>query len=278
MSRQAVRETVLVTGAGGMMGRMRRPRLRRPGRTLRLLDVAEQHPPGPSEQVEVVTGSVTDPELLREACAGVDAVIHLGGLSRRSSWAEILNVNVDGARCLLEAARHAGVPRVVLASSHHAAGFFTRDDAGPEGLPADAGPRPDTPYGWSKAAVEALGRYYHDRAGMDVICLRIGSCFERPPGPATRSLPMWLSPADGARLLEACLAAPAPAFRIVWGISRNTRRWLSLAEGEAIGYHPEDDSEAYAAELIAEHGEPDLSDPLHRQLGGPFCLFPMEDS
>jgi hypothetical protein len=36
---------------------------------------------------------------------------------------------------------------------------------------------------------------------------------------------------------------------LLWGISRNTRRWLSLAEGEEIGYHPGDDSEAYADSL-----------------------------
>ena len=108
---------------------------------------------------------------------------------------------------------------------------------------------------------------------MDVICLRIGLWFPEPPG--LRGLTMWLSPDDGARLVEACLSAPSPGFRIVWGISRNTRRWWSLAEGEAIGYHPQDDAEVFADKLIAEHGEPDLTDPVMRRIGGQWCDVPL---
>jgi nucleoside-diphosphate-sugar epimerase len=151
---------------------------------------------------------------------------------------------------------------VLYASSHHAAGFWRRAEAPPGGLPADVAARPDTFYGWSKASGEAIGRLYADRFGMHVICLRIGSWCPRPPD--RRGLAQWLSPGDGARLVEACLAAPTPGFRIVWGISRNTRRWCSLDEGAAIGYEPLDDAEAYAADF------PDDSPPSSSEeyLGG----------
>jgi hypothetical protein len=90
---------------------------------------------------------------------------------------------------------------------------------------------------------------------------------------------MWLSPDDGARLVEACLATQARGFRIVWGISRNTRRWWSLAEGEAIGYEPKDDAEEYAEQLIAEHGAADFSaDPLLNRVGGQWCDVPLGES
>jgi uronate dehydrogenase len=63
---------------------------------------------------------------MTEACEGVDAVLHLGGLSTVGySWDEYLDVNVNGTRCVLEAARLCGVPRVVYASSHHAVGFHS---------------------------------------------------------------------------------------------------------------------------------------------------------
>ena len=56
-------------------------------------------------------------------------------------------------------------------------------------------------------------------------------------------------------------------------MSANTRGgWVSLAEARALGYQPEDDAEAYAAEIIAEHGEPDPDDPVLRCLGGEFTL------
>jgi uronate dehydrogenase len=263
---------LLVTGADGGIGRLMRPRLARPGRTLRLLDLAAQEPAGPDEDVELVTASVTDPDAMAAACGGADAVLHLGGHSVEAPWEDILAVNVDGTRTVLEAARVAGVPRVILASSNHAVGYYTRADAGPDGIPADAPPRPDTYYGFSKVAMEALGSLYHDRFGMDVICLRIGSCFPKPD--SVRGLSTWMSPDDGARLLEACLAFPDPGFRIVWGISRNTRRWWSLAAGEEIGYHPVDDSEAYAAEYL-NGSEPDLTDPVLNILGGQFCAVPL---
>lgn len=258
---------ILVTGVSGGVGRILRPRLSRAGRMLRLLDVTPPDPPAPEENAEVVVASVTDPDAMRKACEGMDAVIHLGGISVEAPWKDILENNIDGTRCALEAARAASVPRVVLASSNHAAGFWARDEAPPEGLPADAFPRPDTYYGVSKVAVEALGSLYHSRFGMEVICLRIGSCLSRPQ--TVRSLATWLSPEDAERLLEACLSIQNPGFRVIWGISRNTRRWWSLAAGEEIGYHPRSDAEVFAPEVISPRADPE--DPVHRFVGGPFC-------
>ena len=263
-------ETVLITGANGVLGRLMRPRLARPGRTLRLLDVVRPDPAADGEDVEVIEASVTDEEAMRRACEGADAIIHLGGISVEAPWAEILSTNIDGTRVVLEAARDAGIQRVVLASSNHAVGFYEMDDAPAEGLPADVVPRPDTYYGTSKVALEALGSLFHSRFGMDVTCVRIGSCFEKPWD--GRSLWTWMSPDDGARLFEACLATPEPGFRLIWGISRNTRRWWSLKAGEEIGYHPQDDSEVFAAEILGDAVDAEPQAPEERLVGGKFCF------
>lgn len=257
-------ETILITGAGGRIGGMLRTGLARPDRTLRLLDVVPPKPAASGEHVEVLpAASVTDLDAVRRAAAGVDAVVHLGGHPNEHSWDEILAVNVDGTRTVLEAARLEQVPRVILASSNHAVGFERRAEAPEQGLPAGVRPRPDTYYGWSKAAAEALGSLYHDRFGINVICLRIGLCSEAPPD--TAALPIWLSPHDMARLTDAALTATG--YRLVWGVSANTRGWWSPAEGEAIGYHPRDDSEAFAA-TIPQVGEDD-------RLGGLFTNAPL---
>ena len=71
-------------------------------------------------------------------------------------------------------------------------------------------------------------------------------------------------PGDCARLVEAALSAPGPLFTVVWGVSNNTRRWWSLAEGEKLGYHPVDDAEVYADEVPVDEGFLDY-------LGGGFC-------
>jgi uronate dehydrogenase len=261
--------TVLITGAAGRIGTMLRTRLARPDRVLRLLDVVDPPTAADGEYVEVLpAASISDLAAVRKACTEVDAVIHLGGLPVEDTWENILAVNIDGTRTVLEAARQAGVPRVLLASSNHAVGFERRSEAPPEGLPADVPPRPDTYYGMSKAALEALGALYHSRFGTDVICLRIGSCRDVPD--ATPDLPIWLSPDDMGRLAAAALDTEARGFRIVWGVSRNTRRWWSLAEGEAIGFHPVDDSEVYAAQARQV-----VDDPTGDLLGGLFCQVPL---
>jgi uronate dehydrogenase len=215
-----------------------------------------------------VIGSLDEPEAVMAACEGVDAIVHLGGQSKEAPAEEVLRVNAFGTYNVLEAARRHGITRVMLASSTHAAGFHARDDVRyPEGMPAALPPRPDTLYGWSKASIEALAHLYADRFGLDVICVRIGLWFPVPP--QTRGLATWLSPDDGARLVEACLSAESPGFRIIWGVSRNTRRWWSLAEGEAIGYFPKDDAEVFAADRVAEFGEPDFGgDPELNRVGG----------
>lgn len=262
-------ERIVITGASGVIGRTIRSAMA--GRPLRLLDVVPPAPAEPGEDVEIITASVTDLAAMTEACRGATAVVHLGGIATEGRWADILDVNIDGTRAVLEAARVAGVPRVVLASSNHAVGFRTRAEGDP--LPADIGPRPDTYYGVAKVAMEGLGSLYHDRFGMDVICLRIGT-MRATPGDA-RALATWLSPGDGARLVEACLTVPSPGFRVVWGISRNTRRWWSLAAGEEIGYRPEDDAEAYAAEILDGGAEPDPTADIHFRVGGGYTTLPL---
>jgi len=254
-------ERILITGAAGSIGTMLRPRMARPHRVLRLLDIAPIPHPQPGERIETVMADITDLDAIRHAAQDVDAVIHLGGIASEAEWDRILHANIHGTYTVLEAARRAGGPRVILASSNHAVGFHPYS----EGLVPDyLFPRPDTFYGVSKATNEALGSLYHDRHGMDVLCVRIGACIDRPRN--HRMLSMWLSPDDCARLMEALLSTPDPGFRVLWGVSANTRNRFSLTEAHALGYRPQDDAERYADKLPP----PSVTD-VDRFVGGPFC-------
>lgn len=266
-------ETVLITGASGNMGSMLRARLATPGRTLRLFSRSAVPAAGDDESVERVIGTVTDLDSVVAACEGVSAVIHLGGISQEAPFDDILQANVVGSYSVLEAAHRQGVPRVILASSNHAVGYWSRTQAPPDGLPADLPPRPDSYYGWGKTAMESLGRLYVDTYGLAVFNLRIGSCFDVPSN--GRELSTWLSPDDAGRLVAACLETEKGGHHLIWGVSRNTRRWWSLAAGEAIGYHPVDDAEAFAAPVVGDLGEPDLDQPLHHLVGGQTCAVPL---
>src|SRR5512135_3317487 len=150
-----------MTGAAGRIGTMLRTRLARPGRTLRLLDIA---PVTAGAGEEAIEASVTDLDAMTAACQGADAVIHLGGYAGEEDWAAILDVDINGGRTAFEAARRAGVSRVIVASSNHAVGFAPRASFP---VPDYAFPEPDSYYGVSKVATEALASLYHHRYGLN---------------------------------------------------------------------------------------------------------------
>lgn len=250
-----MRATVLLTGAGGQIGRLLRAGLPATGWALRSTDIVDLGSPGEHERVRYA--DVTDLAAMHAAATGVDAVVHMGGLSGEAAYDDIRRVNIDGTFHVLEAARRCGVRRVVLASSNHAVGFTPRTPLA--GI--DVRPRPDTFYGVSKVAMEALGSLYADRYGLDVVCLRIGSQLPRPV--RSRHLATWLSDGDAVRLVQAALTAPSPGFAVVYGISANTRGWWDHAPGRALGYHAQDDADAFAAEV----GAPE---PTEEWIGGEF--------
>ncbi|MEU9604316.1 NAD(P)-dependent oxidoreductase [Streptomyces sp. NPDC048057] len=264
--------TVLLTGAAGGLGTLMRGLLPAYGYELRLFDVT------PIEgEPDAITADLADRAALRAAVTGVDAVLHLAAISLEAPFEKILRANVEGTYHLYEAVREAGVPRVVFASSNHAVGYTPRPAGGPpvtrdELIPIDTPRRPDTYYGLSKCFGEDLAQLYHDRHGVETVSVRIGSCFMEPT--SVRMLSVWMSPGDGARLFHAALTAPDVRHSVVYGSSANTRLWWDLSSARALGYEPQDDSEQFAAKLVAEQGELDPENPAHRYLGGHFVTDP----
>jgi uronate dehydrogenase len=235
---------VLLTGAAGGIGSSLRGPLRAAAGELVLSDVAPLEAEAPNELVR--PADLTDFAAVLAAAEGADAIVHLGGVPEEAPFETLAGPNLHGTYHVFEAARRVGAERVVFASSAHATGFY------PVGhrLVGTEPVRPDSLYGVTKAYGEALGRLYHDKFGLRVACLRIGAFGERP-GDAV-ALSAWLSPADCARLVLACLTSPELRFAIVYGVSANQRSWWAAAPGARLGYSPRDDAEAYAAELTGE--------------------------
>lgn len=259
--------TVLLTGAAGGLGTLMRGLLPAHGYELRLFDMV------PIEgEPDAITADLGDKEALREAVRGVDAIIHLAGISLEASFDKILRANIEGTYNLYEAALAEGVGRIVFASSNHAIGFTPRPLPGDPLIPIDTPRRPDTFYGLSKSFGEDLAQLYWDRHGLETVSVRIGSCFPEPA--SVRMLSVWMSPADGARLFDAALTAEHVGHTVVHGSSDNTRLWWDLSTARGLGYEPKDDSEPYAAKLIADQGELDPKNPDHAHLGGHFCTDP----
>ena len=248
---------VLLTGAAGRIGSCLRTGLRTELDELRLTDVRTPSPP-PVGREAFVAADLADRDAVDRAVDGVEAVIHLGGIPSEAAIDELFGPNVIGTFNVFDAARRAGVRRVVYASSSHVTGFYPVG----ERLAGDEPPRPDGLYGVTKAFGEALARMYSDRFGLEAICVRIGAFGDRPTD--ARHLPIWLSPGDTVRLFRACLAAPSIRFLTIYGASANSRSWWDLAPAaRRIGYEPLDDAERFAAEL----GE---LEPTVRHQGDPF--------
>ena len=253
---------VVVTGAAGRIGRCLMPGLADAGHDIRGIDVVRPDEPW-ADRVEVAD-LATDDAALTEVLTGAAAVVHLAAIAGESDFDAALGAHVGLTHRVLEGARRLNVGRVVYASSNHAVGFTPRDSMVPIGTPV----RPDSFYGFGKAAAEALCSLYHDRHGLSIACLRIGSFRQRPS--TRRELSTWLSVGDAIRLVDACLTTADLGFASVYGISDNTRAWWDLAPGRAIGYHPVDDAERWAAEIEATPPSDD-DERDGRYIGGAFA-------
>jgi uronate dehydrogenase len=237
---------ILITGAAGQIGVALRQGLRGAYPLVRLLDVT---PLGPAQAgEEVVTADIRDMPALENATTGIDCVVHLAGASVESPWDKVLPLNIEGCYNVFEAARRRGVKRVIFASSNHAIGFHRRERF----IDNAVVPRPDSRYGVSKVFGEAVGRLYADKYGLSVACLRIGT-FRNPDRPNdARQLLTWISHRDMVQLVRRCIDHPDYHFVVVYGVSNNLRSRWDNTNAKFLGYRPEDDSEKFAAEILAK--------------------------
>ena len=243
MSVSGEKRRVLITGAAGRIGAGLAERLN-DRYDLRLhynRTIPEQRP-----VEDYVVANVANYDEVAAAVAGMDAIVHLAGEpSVQGSWESVHEANIVGVRNVYEAARQAGVRRVVFASTNHVMGMYDRDRQWP--IYAAQPVRPDSLYGVSKAFGEVLGRHYYDQYGLSVICLRIGWYLEQPKDEISRW--MWLSPRDCAQVTWRAIESEV-GFGIYYAISANGgRHWDITDTMEKLGYRPEDDAELFAAEL-----------------------------
>ena len=157
------KKKVLITGAAGYIAGQMLATLKERYETV-LLDIGTKNRQG--EHVDgVEIADLIDPDRSKyeKHFEGVDAVVHLGYKRREGSLADHFfdeKQNVEMAYNVLRAAYDAGVPRVVMASSNHAADWYEhaliherkKEMLGPYELPLS-----DNFYGWAKATYEHLG-------------------------------------------------------------------------------------------------------------------------
>ena len=246
---------ILVTGMSGMIGGLLRERLQGLGK-YELTALNRR----PVEGVNTLQADVSDLDAIRPAFEGVDVVVHLAAYLSDATWDGILAVNIVGTYNVYEAARLAGVKRVVFASS---GATITRWEVVPpydaliagryEDLPerwpmiTHESVRPEDLYGASKVWGESLGRHFADEYGMSIICVRIGRVPEsgRPSDP--RDYSVFLSHRDVVQVLEKSIEAPDDVrYDIVLATSKNKWGYRDLEHArQVVGYVPQDSAEDF---------------------------------
>jgi hypothetical protein len=269
------RRRVLLTGATGYIAGQLLPAFRE-RYDLRLIDVRETDASGNGvEGVEVFDLLSDEDSRLEPLFSDVDVVVHCGHFKPEGDDPETLyrgeQRNVDMMQRVYRLALEHGVERVVAASTNQAAKWYERpyyaglrDRVGPEDYP-----RPDSFYGWAKAAYEPLGFLYACGSlgrKLEVVQIRIvvpreidASLFEdEPPERYVRELAGYISERDMQQLF--CKSVETPDIEdehgvpshIFYGVSDNARTFWSITNArKVIGYEPTDDSEVRFAEDIA---------------------------
>jgi nucleoside-diphosphate-sugar epimerase len=194
-----------------------------------------------------VVADLTDAAALRRAAEGTSAVVHLAATPDDDDFlTQLVPNNVIGVYNVFEAARLAGVRRLVLASSGQV--VWNNRVTGPWPVSVDAPVRPRYWYAALKVFVEAAGRAYSDAHGMSVIVARLGWC------PRSREhaeeldgidwgRDVYLSPGDAGRFFALAVEAPETLrYSILYATSRPAlvERYDLRAAREQLGYEPRD--------------------------------------
>lgn len=177
----------LVTGGAGFIGSHLVEALTARGQAVRVLDnfsTGLRNNLAPLRPMpEIVEADLTDAAAVERAAAGVEVIYHLGALASVQRSVEAPAVThaacATGTLHVLDAARHAGVRRVVYAASSSAYG----GQSSQEGQREDALACPLSPYAAAKLAGEMYMQAFAATYGLETVCLRFFNIF----GPRQRA-------------------------------------------------------------------------------------------
>ncbi|MEC6747974.1 NAD(P)-dependent oxidoreductase [Marinilactibacillus sp. XAAS-LB27] len=244
MSEQVQKQTLMLTGATGQIGKVLTPHL---ADTYHLVvvdkDLSELDK-DLSNKVKKVECNLSDPKQTKDLLKDIDYVVHLAGDPRPDAdfYDSLLDANFKVTFNLFkEAVETKSVERVIFASSIHAVGGYPLDTQ----VNVDMIPRPADLYGVSKVYAEVLASHFAFKHQKTFIGIRIGG-FDGIEGESEtlENLIKYLSPRDMCHLVDRCLnASLKKPFLLVNGVSDNTYKRLDIQEArETIQYEPQDNA------------------------------------
>ena len=246
---------VLITGMSGLIGGLLRRRLEGLG-GYELTALNRR----PVDGVRCFQADIADMDAIRPAFAGQDLVVHLAAYIGNDSWGELAPANLIGVYNVYEAARLAGVSRVVFASSGattlgwesvapYDAMVSGRYEEVPESWPMITHDmvRPRGTYGASKVWGEALGGHYADAYGISILCIRFGHVVAEDRPLSDSDYSRFTSHRDAVDILQRCIEAPTELrFDIFYANSNNKWGYRDLEHPrQVLGFVPQDSAETF---------------------------------
>jgi nucleoside-diphosphate-sugar epimerase len=246
---------VLVTGSAGRLGRAAVSALQDRGHVVRGFDRVAT----PALRGGMV-GDLADRTAIDRAMEGIECLVHLAATPDDDDVLQrLVPDNVVGLFHIMEAARVAGVQRIILASSTQVNWWQRVRGEGP--IRVSDPPSPKAWYAATKMFMEAIGRSFAETHGISVIVARLGWCPRTPAqveeiAAAEWAQDLYLSPSDAGRFFACAVEAP-PAIRhaVVYATSRPVHRErFDLSEAVTLlGYQPQE-SWPQGIEVVCQGG------------------------
>jgi len=196
---------VLITGGAGFIGSNLVDAVIADGQEVTVLDdLSTGYAENVNPEAKLISGDVADPDAVREACRDAELVVHLAAARAvlRSVQDPLATdrANTRGTLSVLEAARQAGVRRVVCTSSSSVYGGASVTPT-PESAPLV----PRSPYAVSKLAGEQYARVYWELHGLETVAIRLFNVFgprQRPDSLYAAVIPIFIAAMRSGASLE----------------------------------------------------------------------------
>lgn len=232
--------SVLVTGSAGRIGGAACAGLLARGHRVRGFDARPT--PGVAD---AMVGDLSNAAAVRRAMEGIEVVAHLAATPDEDDFlGKLVPNNIVGVYNVLEAARQAGVRRVILAST----GQVVMGHEGPWPITPEMPYSPRNWYSAAKVMTEVVGQVYAYVHGQSIIVARLGWCPRDREHAAKLAVDevgkdVYLSPGDAGRFYACAVEAPAEIrYAVVFATSKpilRTRYDITSAQ-TLLGYEPQD--------------------------------------
>jgi uronate dehydrogenase len=233
-----MKSKVLITGGNGRIGKLLIPLLQDKYQ----ITIFESNKKRKNENKNFFYGDIRNIEDLESALADVDILIHLAGIPDEDSFLEkLMPINIEGTYKVFEAAKNCGVKKIIFASTIQTVWNYPNSIKITTNMP----PRPFNLYACTKIFGETLGRYYSDKFGISVICLRIGYFlnYDHELLSDSEKSKMWCSPNDLCQIIEKSIKTECK-YEIFFALSNNKNSNYDISNViEKIDYKPIDGTE-----------------------------------